>query len=162
MGAQMVKNLPAVREPWVQSLGWTTPVFLSGKSHGPRSLVDYGYGVAELDMTGPLSLSGTMWDPRWPESPEFWWAWCWAHPNWTETLTICDYVVSLILVSTASVPSQPPGTTVNPTTSPLLGSRRQLYSILRAGFSPSYSINRGFTLYTILLFKNQDFEMKSH
>ena len=40
--AQMVKNLPAVWETWVQSLGWedsleegmaTTPVFLPGESH---------------------------------------------------------------------------------------------------------------------------------
>ena len=40
---QTVKNLPAMRETWVQSLGWedpleegtpTTPVFLPGESHG--------------------------------------------------------------------------------------------------------------------------------
>ena len=39
-----------MQETWVQSLGWedpleketaTTPVFLSGKSHGQRSLVGY-------------------------------------------------------------------------------------------------------------------------
>ena len=43
----MVKNPPAMRETWVQSLGWedplekgmaATPVFLPGKSHGQRSL----------------------------------------------------------------------------------------------------------------------------
>ena len=48
--AQMVKNLPAMRETWVQSLGqedpwrseWQpTPVFLPGEIHGQRSLVDY-------------------------------------------------------------------------------------------------------------------------
>jgi len=47
--AQLVKNLPAVQEAWVRSLGredpwrrkWQpTPVSLSGKSHGQRSLVD--------------------------------------------------------------------------------------------------------------------------
>ena len=47
---QMVKNLPAMQETWVQSLGWenplekemaTTPVFLPGKSHGQRSLAGY-------------------------------------------------------------------------------------------------------------------------
>ena len=47
----MVKNLPAVQETWVGSLGWedpleegmaTTPVFLAGESHGQRSLVVYG------------------------------------------------------------------------------------------------------------------------
>ena len=80
--------------------------------------------------------------------------------NWdTQDLWLCGFL--LILVSTASAPSQPLGTTVKPTTSPLLlGSRRQLYSILRAGFYPSYSINRGLTHYTILLLKNQYFENK--
>ena len=46
--AQLVKNLPATWETWVQLLGWedpleeemaTTPVFLPGESHGQRSLV---------------------------------------------------------------------------------------------------------------------------
>ena len=45
-----VKNLPAVQEMWVQSLGWedplekgmgTHPVFLPGESHGHRSLASY-------------------------------------------------------------------------------------------------------------------------
>ena len=45
---QLVKNLPAVQETQVQSLGWEdplekemqpTPVSLPGKSHGQRSLV---------------------------------------------------------------------------------------------------------------------------
>ena len=45
--AQTVKNLPAVQETWVQSLGWEdpldeewqpTPVFLPGKFHGQRGL----------------------------------------------------------------------------------------------------------------------------
>ena len=48
--AQTVKNLPAMQETWVQSLGWKTPwrregqptaVFLPGESHGQRSLVGY-------------------------------------------------------------------------------------------------------------------------
>ena len=48
--AQMVKNLPRVRESWVWSLGqedawrreWLpTPVFLPGKLHGQRSLAGY-------------------------------------------------------------------------------------------------------------------------
>ena len=45
----MVQNLPAMQETWVQSLGQEgplekrkpTPVFLSGKFHGQRSLVGY-------------------------------------------------------------------------------------------------------------------------
>ena len=48
--AQLIKNLPAMLEAWVLSLGWedplekemaTIPVFLLGKSHGHRSLVGY-------------------------------------------------------------------------------------------------------------------------
>jgi len=47
--AQMVKNLPAMQETWVQCQGqedpwrreWLPiPVFLPGKSHGQRSLAD--------------------------------------------------------------------------------------------------------------------------
>ena len=42
----MVKNLPAVQETLVQSLGWEDPLkkgkaTLPGKSHGQRSLVGY-------------------------------------------------------------------------------------------------------------------------
>ena len=48
--AQMVKNLPAMQEIWVPSLGQEAPlekgigahpVFLPGKSHGQRSLAGY-------------------------------------------------------------------------------------------------------------------------
>ena len=47
--AQMVKTLPAVREIWVQSLGWKDPLekemathssILACRIHGQRSLVD--------------------------------------------------------------------------------------------------------------------------
>ena len=46
----MIKNLPIMQETQVPSLGWkdpqgrgmtTTPVFLPGESHGPRSLAGY-------------------------------------------------------------------------------------------------------------------------
>ena len=57
--AQMVKNMPAMQESWVQSLGLedplkkerqSTPVFLSGESHGQRSLASYSpWGLKELD-----------------------------------------------------------------------------------------------------------------
>ena len=59
----MVKNLPAKQETWVRSLGWKTPwrrkwqptpVILSGKSHGQRSLVGYspwGYKRAKHNLT---------------------------------------------------------------------------------------------------------------
>ena len=48
--AQMVKNLPAMQETWVLSLGWeirrrreylSAPVFFPGESHGKRSLASY-------------------------------------------------------------------------------------------------------------------------
>ena len=48
--AQMIKNLPAMLETWVQSwvmkIPWRwewlpTPVFLPGELRGQRSLVDY-------------------------------------------------------------------------------------------------------------------------
>jgi len=59
--AQMVKNLPAIQETWIRSLGqedslekkWlSTPVFLSGESLGQRSLAGYSpWGHKEQDMT---------------------------------------------------------------------------------------------------------------
>ena len=39
--AQLVKNLPAIRETWVRSLGREDPVFLPGEFHGQRSLEGY-------------------------------------------------------------------------------------------------------------------------
>ena len=58
--AQLVKNLPAMRETWVRSLGWEdplekgrlpTPVFQPGEFHGL-------YSVAESDTTERLSNAG--------------------------------------------------------------------------------------------------------
>ena len=59
--AQILKNLPAMRETQVQSLGWEdpwrlewqcTPVFLPGESHGQSILVGYSpWDHKELDMT---------------------------------------------------------------------------------------------------------------
>ena len=59
--AQMVKNLPAMQEARVPSLGHqdllakgmaTIPVFLPGESHGQRSLAGYSpWGRIELNMT---------------------------------------------------------------------------------------------------------------
>ena len=64
---QMVKNLPATQEVQVQSLGqedplereWLpTPAFLSGKSHGQRSLAGYiARGHEKSDMTERLTLT---------------------------------------------------------------------------------------------------------
>ena len=57
----MVKNPPAMRDTWVQSLGWEDPlekgrlptlVFLPGEYHGQRSLVGYRtWGHKVLDTT---------------------------------------------------------------------------------------------------------------
>ena len=59
--AQTVKRLPTMWETQVQSLGQedllvkamaTHSVFLSGKSHGQKSLVDYSpWGCKESDTT---------------------------------------------------------------------------------------------------------------
>ena len=64
---QMVKNLPAMQETWIQSLGWKdpwrrkwqpTPVFLPGEFHGQRSLAGYSpWGCKESDTTEQLTLS---------------------------------------------------------------------------------------------------------
>jgi len=65
--AQMVKNLPALQETKVQSLGQEdlleneglpTPVFLPGEFHGQRRLADYSpWGHRESDTTERLSVS---------------------------------------------------------------------------------------------------------
>ena len=59
--AQTVKNLPAMQETQVHSLGQedslekgvaTTPVFLPAEFHGRRSLVGYSpWGLKESDIT---------------------------------------------------------------------------------------------------------------
>ena len=62
----MVKNLPAMLETWVQSLGQEDPLekgmathssgFLSGESHGQRSLVGYSpRGCKELGTIEQLT-----------------------------------------------------------------------------------------------------------
>ena len=63
---QMVKNMPAIQETWVRSLGWGDPwrrawqpilVFLPGEFHGWSSLVGYSpWGHKESDTTEQLSL----------------------------------------------------------------------------------------------------------
>jgi len=68
--AQMLKNLPAMQETQVQSLGWEdpcipwrrewhpTPLFFPGRSHGQRSLRNYSlWGCKESDMTERITLS---------------------------------------------------------------------------------------------------------
>ena len=63
--AQMVKNLPAMQETRLWSLGWehplekemaTQPSILAGKSNGQKSLVDYSpRGHKESDTTEQLT-----------------------------------------------------------------------------------------------------------
>ena len=60
------KNLPAMEETWVPSLGWkilwrrewqSTPVFLPGESHGQRRLEGHSpWGHKESDTTEKLTL----------------------------------------------------------------------------------------------------------
>ena len=62
----MMKNLPAQRETWVQSLSQedllekgmaTPPVFLPGEFHGQRSLAGYSpWDHKESDTTEQLTL----------------------------------------------------------------------------------------------------------
>ena len=57
----MLKNPPAMRETWVQSLGWEDPLekgtaahssFLAGETHGQRKLAGYSpWGCKESDVT---------------------------------------------------------------------------------------------------------------
>ena len=81
--AQLVKNLPAVRETWVRSPGWKipwrrerlpSPVFWPGASHGLCS----PWGCKESDTTERLSLlekemathsSTFFWRIPWTEEP---------------------------------------------------------------------------------------------
>ena len=59
--AQLIKNLPAMQEMWVRSLGWGDPLekemathssILPGESHGQRSLASYRpWGHKDSDMT---------------------------------------------------------------------------------------------------------------
>ena len=55
--AQMVKNLPAMRETWVQSLGWKDPLekvmatssrFLLGKQPGTEKLQSHGVSKSQM------------------------------------------------------------------------------------------------------------------
>ena len=69
--AQMVKNLPAIWETWVLSLGWEDPLeegmathsrILTVESHGQRSLPGCSlWGRKESDTTERLSTSWLEW-----------------------------------------------------------------------------------------------------
>ena len=65
--AQTVMHLPTMRRPrfnpWIRTISWRrkwqpTPVFLPGKSHGQRGLVDYSpWSCKESDTTERFHLS---------------------------------------------------------------------------------------------------------
>ena len=64
--AQMVKNLPAMQESWVRSLGWENPLEKGKDTHSsilawriPWTTV---HGVTESDRTERLSLSPSTYE----------------------------------------------------------------------------------------------------
>ena len=78
--AQMVKNLPAVRETWVQSLGWEGPLEKGMATHSnilawripwKRSLVGYSpWGHRESDTNELLTLSHNLHTILWKNPKE--------------------------------------------------------------------------------------------
>ena len=61
--AQLVKNLPAMRKTWVQSLGWEDPLEEGKATHSsilawriPQTIIVHG-GYKKLDMTETERLS---------------------------------------------------------------------------------------------------------
>ena len=56
--AQLVKNPPAMRETWLQSLGWEDPLEKGKATHSglENSMDCIAHGVAESDKTEQLSL----------------------------------------------------------------------------------------------------------
>ena len=61
--AQLVKNLPAMQETWVRSLGWEDPLEKKKATHS--SILAWRipwtpWGHKELDMTERLSLSKSL------------------------------------------------------------------------------------------------------
>ena len=55
--AQLVKNLPAMWETWVQSLGWEHPLEKGKATHSSTRAWRSPWGCEESDTTEQLSLS---------------------------------------------------------------------------------------------------------
>ena len=57
--AQLVKNLPAMQETWVQSLGWEDPLRerLPTPVFWPREFHGYPWGCKESDMTEQIHFT---------------------------------------------------------------------------------------------------------
>ena len=49
--AQLVKNPPAIRETWVQSLGWEDPLEKGPATHSSVLVWTIPWGHKELDVT---------------------------------------------------------------------------------------------------------------
>ena len=58
--AQLVKNLPAMWESWVQSLGWEDPLEKGKATYSSilENSMESPWGRKELDTTEQLSLDG--------------------------------------------------------------------------------------------------------
>ena len=80
--------------PWVRKIPWKrkwqpTPVFLPGKSHGQKSLVDYSsWGHKESDMTEQLSTN-----PCFPTAMQSWSLW--QRPTKLKALPLWPFMRSL-------------------------------------------------------------------
>ena len=57
--AQLVKNLPAMWETWVRSLGWEDPLEKGKATHFSILAWRIPWGHRELDTAEPLSLHST-------------------------------------------------------------------------------------------------------
>ena len=55
--AHLVKNPPAIRLTWVQSLGWEDPLEKGKATHSSILAWRIPWGGKELDMTDQISLS---------------------------------------------------------------------------------------------------------
>ena len=66
--AQLVKNLPAMRETWVQSLGWEDPLEKRKATYPLENFMGLysPWGRKELDTTKQLSLSVFTQLSQWP------------------------------------------------------------------------------------------------
>ena len=58
--AQLVKNLPAMQETWIRSLGWEDPLEKGKATHSSvlawRTPWSAAHGIAESDTTQQLSF----------------------------------------------------------------------------------------------------------
>ena len=58
--AQLVKNLPAMRDTWVRSLSWEDPLEKGAATHSSTLVWRIPWGHKDWDMTEGLSQSGAI------------------------------------------------------------------------------------------------------